>query len=113
MMTCQVCKGPLPFKLDDGSDFFETVEFLPELRKRHPQNYLALCPNHSAMYRHANASKDVIRGTVESLDGNELQVTLAQQDMTIYLSTMHVIDIKSVLAAEANLPPDNEDEIAA
>ena len=26
-MTCQICKGPLPFKLDDGSEFFETVEF--------------------------------------------------------------------------------------
>jgi len=51
-MTCQICKGPLPFKLDDGSEFFETVEFLPELKRRHFQNYLALCPNHSAMYRH-------------------------------------------------------------
>jgi hypothetical protein len=31
-MTCQICKAPLPFKLDDGSEFFETVEFLPDLR---------------------------------------------------------------------------------
>lgn len=112
-MTCQVCKGPLPFKLDDGSEFFETVEFLPGLRKRHFQNYLALCPNHSAMYRHANGSKDMICELVENLDGNELEVTLAQRDMTIYLSTVHVIDIKAVLAAEASLPPEAEDERAA
>jgi hypothetical protein len=113
-MTCQICKGPLPFKLDDGSEFFETVEFLPGLRKRHFQNYLALCPNHSAMYRHANASNDIICEMVENLTGNELEVVLAQRDMTIYLSTVHAIDIKAVLATEANFPAeDEEDESAA
>jgi hypothetical protein len=33
--------------------------------------------------------------------------------MTIYLSKVHVIDIKAVLAAEANLPREADDEIAA
>jgi hypothetical protein len=112
-MTCQICKGPLPFKLDDGTDFFETVEFLPGLRKRHFQNYLALCPNHSAMYRHANGSKAIICDMVETLTGNELDVVLAQRDMTIYLSKIHLLDIKAVLKAEAMLPPDAEDENAA
>lgn len=102
-MTCQICKGPLPFKLDDGSEFFETVEFLPGLTKRHFQNYLALCPNHSAMYRHANGSQQVIRDMVARLNGNELDVILAQRDMSIYLSTIHVIDLKAVLAVEAKL----------
>jgi hypothetical protein len=112
-MTCQICKAPLPFKLDDGSEFFETVEFLPDLRKRHFQNYLALCPNHPAMYRHANGCREVLRDLVENLSGNELEVVLAQRDMTIYLSKVHVIDIKAVLAAEANLPREADDEIAA
>jgi hypothetical protein len=109
-MTCQICKGPLPFKLDDGSEFFETVEFLPALKKRHAQNYLALCPNHSAMFRHANGCKEFIRDMVEDLTGNELEVILAQRDMTIYLSAVHVIDIKAVLAVEANLPAEAEDQ---
>jgi hypothetical protein len=112
-MTCQVCKGPLPFKLDDGSEFFEIVELLPELEKRHFQNYIALCPNHSAMYRHANGSKDVIRGMVEKLSGNELDVVIAQRDMTIYLSTIHVIDLKAVLEAEAGHASNSEDDRAA
>lgn len=112
-MTCQICKGPLPFKLDDGSEFFETVEFLPGLMKRHHQNYLALCPNHSAMYRHANGSKEIICDMVEDLTGNELEVILAQKDMTIYLSAVHVIDIKAVLVAEAKPLPEVEDENAA
>lgn len=109
-MTCQICKSPLPFKLDDGSEFFETVEFLPGLKKRHFQNYLALCPNHSAMYRHANGCKEIIRDMVEDLTGNELEIILAQRDMSIYLSAVHVIDIKAVLAAEANLPAQAEDQ---
>ena len=50
---------------------------------------------------------------VEDLTGNELEVILAQRDMTIYLSAVHVIDIKAVLAAEAKPPPDDEDEDAA
>lgn len=109
-MTCQICKGPLPFKLDDGSDFFETVEFVPGFKKRHHQNYLALCPNHSAMFRHANGSKELIREMVDALDGNELNVVLAQQDMTIYLSATHLIDIKSVLDAEDELSEDESVE---
>ncbi|MCC8978915.1 sacsin N-terminal ATP-binding-like domain-containing protein [Bradyrhizobium acaciae] len=112
-MTCQICKGPLPFKLDDGTEFFETVEFVPGLQKRHFQNYLALCPNHSAMYRHANASKTMICEMVQDLEGDELEVTLAQQDLTIYISKIHLIDIKAVLAAEDDLPSDAEDDCAA
>jgi hypothetical protein len=108
-MTCQICKGPLPFKLNDGREFFEAVEFLPGLRKRHFQNYLALCPNHPAMYRHANASKDFLCEMVENVTGNELEVVLAQRDMTIYLSTVHAIDIKAVLVAEKNVPAEAEE----
>jgi hypothetical protein len=107
-MTCLICKGPLPFKLDDGSEFFETVEFLPGLQKRHFQNYLALCPNHSAMYRFANGSRETIPDLVENLNGNELEVTLAQRDMTIYLSTIHVLDLKAILSSEIDLPEQEE-----
>jgi hypothetical protein len=42
---------------------------------------------------------------VKDLAGNELEVILAQQDMTVYLSAIHVIDIKAILVAEAELPP--------
>lgn len=112
-MTCQICKGPLPFKLDDGTEFFEVVEFLPELRRRHFQNYLALCPNHSAMYRHANGSKQFICDAVQDLASNELEVILAQREMKIYLSKIHLLDIKAVLVAEKSLSPKTEDETAA
>jgi len=102
-MTCQICKGPLPFKLEDGSDFFEIVDFVPGLSKRHSQNYLALCPNHSAMYRHANASKAELRERVIGMTTNELEVQLGQKELTIYLSKVHVLDISAVLKAEEEL----------
>lgn len=102
-MTCQICKGPLPFKLDDGSEYFEIVEFLPGLRKRHHQNYLALCPNHSAMYCYANASQEDMRQHFEGLTDNELEVVLGQKDLTIYFSKIHVIDLKAILKAEDEL----------
>jgi hypothetical protein len=105
-VTCQICKGPLPFKLDDGREYFEVVEILSELRKRHPQNYLALCPNHSAMYRLVNGSKETMREALQALNGNELSVVLAEKDMTIYFSKTHIIDLKAILDAERSLPPD-------
>ena len=103
-VTCQICKGPLPFKLDDGREYFEVVEFLPEMTKRHPQNYLALCPNHSAMYRFVNGSTKTMREAFQALSDNELEVVLAEQDMTIYFSKSHIIDLKAVLDAEDSLP---------
>lgn len=102
-VTCQICKGPLPFKLDDGREYFEVVEFLPELTKRHPQNYLALCPNHSAMFRLVNGSKGIMRMAFYTLVENELEVFLADQDLTIYFSKTHIIDLKAVLDAEDSL----------
>lgn len=53
------------------------------------------------MYRYANGCKEIICDMVENLGGNELEVILAQRDMKIYLSTVHVIDLKAVLAVEA------------
>ena len=109
-VTCQICKGPLPFKLDDGREYFEVVEFLPELRKRHPQNYLALCPNHSAMFRLVNGSRETMRAEFQALADNELAVLLADQDLTVYFSKTHIIDLKAVLDAEDSLhvAPDAE-----
>lgn len=109
-MTCQICKGPLPFKLADGQEYFETVPFLPELRKHHAQNYLALCPNHSAMFRLVNGSKETMREAFQSLEGNELSVVLAERELTIYFGKIHLIDLKAVLEAEDRLPPESPSE---
>ena len=99
-MFCQICKAPLPFKLNDGSDYFERVEFLPDLRRHYHQNYLALCPNHSAMFQHANGSTAEIRQRFVSLDGSELSVSIGQRSETIYFTKAHIVDLKAVVSVE-------------
>lgn len=108
-MICQLCKGPLPFKLDDGKAYFEKVEFLPALKKRHYQNYLALCPNHAAMFQHANRSSDLIQDMFVALTGNELEVVLAQTVFTIYFTKTHISDLKAVIRADSSMQADGSE----
>ncbi len=96
-MICQVCKTLLPFKLHDGSDYFEKVEFLDELERHHYQNYLALCPNHAAMFQYANGSRDCLAEMFSEMTGNELPIKLAEKDVTIYFTTLHRDDLKAVI----------------
>ncbi|MGD9638743.1 MAG: sacsin N-terminal ATP-binding-like domain-containing protein [Alphaproteobacteria bacterium] len=109
-MICQICQKELPFKLKDGNYYFETTEFLrSDLEKRHYQNYLALCPNHSAMFCHANDSDDLILEMFKEIEGNELEVVLADKDMKIYFTKKHIADIKAVI--EADTEKDKESEV--
>jgi hypothetical protein len=99
-MICQVCKARMPFHLDDGTPYFEKVEFLQKLSKRHYQNYLALCPNHAAMFQHTNASSDSLEGMFVTLVGNELHIILAQHETTIYFTRTHIADLKEVIKVD-------------
>ena len=99
-VVCQICQGPMPFKLDDGTPYFEKVEFLPDLKKRHYQNYLALCPNHAAMFKEANGSAEFMRDMFVELSGNELEVVLAREDATIYFTRTHIADLKKVIEVD-------------
>jgi hypothetical protein len=99
-MICQVCKNRLPFRLDDGTDYFERVEFLPTLQRHHKENYLALCPNHAAMFQHANGSTEGLLELVLNLTGNALSVVLAQEETTIYFTKTHLADLKVIIVAD-------------
>jgi len=100
-MICQVCKKKLPFKLSDGNYYVEKVELLKELQKRHAQNYLALCPNHAAMFQHANGSRELLKDMIIELDSNHLEVVLANEDSSIYFTKTHVTDMKAIIAVDA------------
>ena len=99
-MICQACKLPLPFKLDDGSYYCEKVEFLAELNRRHYQNYLSLCPNHGAMFREANGSRESLQASFSSLEGPELKVVLARTETTLYFTKTHIADLKTVIQVD-------------
>lgn len=90
------------FKRDDGSDHFEKVEFSPEQKERHYQNYLALCPNHAAIFQHADGSATRMLNTFVELAGNALEVVLAQKDSTTYFTKTHITHPKAVIGAETN-----------
>ncbi|MCY4499036.1 MAG: hypothetical protein OXC14_17345 [Rhodospirillaceae bacterium] len=98
--VCQMCKDRLPFKLADGSYFLEAVEFLPGMEKRHHQNYLALCPNHAAMYMHANPSRDEMRDRFLAMDGSEMELTLADRPVSIYFTETHIADLRVIVELE-------------
>lgn len=101
-MICQVCQEvpPLPFKLENGKDYFEKVELLPTLRKRHYQNYLALCPSHAAMFQYAHDSAEMMQKRLVELTENDLKAVLAQKDVTIYFTKTHIADLKAVIEAD-------------
>jgi hypothetical protein len=99
VMICQVCKQALPFKLGDGTFYFEAVQFLPELRKQHYQNYLSLCPNHAAMFEYVNGASDLLKDMVLGLDDNELELVLADENVTAYFTKTHIADLHAIIAA--------------
>ncbi|OYY89809.1 MAG: hypothetical protein B7Y45_10310 [Sphingomonas sp. 28-66-16] len=100
VMICQVCQGPLPFRLPDGRHYVEKVEFIAEVDRRHHQNYLALCPNHAAMIQHAHGSEDLVREMLLDCDTDTLDIVLAETDASIYFTRTHLLDLKAVIASE-------------
>ncbi|WP_372502278.1 hypothetical protein P7L66_12580 [Tistrella mobilis] len=99
-MICQACRKRLPFKLDDGTSYFERVQLMSELKKHHYQNYLALCPNHAAMFQYTNGSRDQLKGMIIQASANELEIILAQQPTQIYFTKTHLSDLRALIAAE-------------
>ena len=91
-----------------GRNFLEAVELLPELNRRHYQNYLCLCPNHSAMFRFANGSKQSLTDSIAQQTGNQVPVVLANQEVTIYFTKAHLADLQAVIKADAEAPSSDE-----
>lgn len=101
-MICQICTKELPFKKPDGQYYFEKINFIQNLKKLYFQNYLALCPNHAAMFKVANESKDTLLDTFMNLENNYLEVTLAGKKLEIYFTDTHIHDMKTVINTDEN-----------
>ncbi len=99
---CQACHKPLPFEVD-GEGWFEAVEFLPIDKGRlHYQNYLALCPNHAAMYQYANESKEALPRAFRQMleDELELGLVLAGRSVRLRFTNDHLLDLEQVLSVD-------------
>jgi len=94
-MICQACKGELPFKLPNGSYYFEAVEIVRGAPKRFREGFLALCPNHAAAYQHANAQCNSMYDVIATATGNEIELALGNVETTVYFTQMHLADAKA------------------
>jgi len=67
------------------------------------ENYLALCPNHSAMFQHANGSRESLKELFLNMAGNEVSVVLAQAELTIYFTKTHIADLRTVMEVDRSM----------
>ncbi len=99
-MVCQVCRHEMPFKLDDGSYYFEAVECVKGLGLELPQNHLSLCPICAAKYRHANGTPpDELKKRILDTSGSEVPVTLAREECRIGFTNVPLLDLQAALKA--------------
>lgn len=99
-LICQVCKTKMPFRLPTGAFYFEAVEVVADAKKRYREAYLALCPNHAAAYRHANAQRGTMEEIISTASGNEVEVELGGVATTIYFTQTHLADVRACLLSE-------------
>jgi hypothetical protein len=102
-LGCQCCHQEMPFKIN-GEYYFEAVQCIKELKKHHPQNNLAFCPNCAAMYQYACEidQSDIIRLIIDKeFDGDknsfEIVIKLAGEHHTIRFVPTHFTDLQVLL----------------
>lgn len=103
-LICQSCHAPMPFKLPDGSWYFEAVQFVPGRRRMHRANALAMCPLCAAKYKYVRETKDealvqeLLTVTVNQGEGVvELPVLIAGRRTSLKLTGKHAIDLQAAL----------------
>jgi len=105
-MFCQLCQLPMPFKLKDGTWYFEAVQLVRERKKVHHQNALALCPLCAARYKYVRETSDadILTGLdalviVSETGTAHVPVLIGGARMEVRFTGKHATDLKAVLAA--------------
>lgn len=116
-VVCQLCEGKMPFKLEDGNDYFEAVQFIRSITKEIPANHIALCPNCAAEFKNVcDTNDDDKRLLLLNLDVLLPKERLAiMLDMPVnehlHFTQRHLIDLKPALQIHSsnykNPPEDN------
>jgi len=99
-MICQVCKDELPFRLPNGSYYFEAVEIVEQASKRYREGYLALCPNHAAAFQYSNAQRNQMHELIAVASTSEIEVTIGGKETTIYFTQTHLADARACISAD-------------
>lgn len=105
-LVCQCCHEEMPFKLQSGEHYFETIQCIRGLDKHYFENRLALCPVCAAKYQHARETDDaemrqriVGSGTSDSAPSVEVPVQLAGKEYRLRFVGTHWFDLKTVLSS--------------
>lgn len=103
-MICQICEKEMPFKLADGSYYFEAVECVENFPKECKENYIALCPVCAAKFKHVNKSKPKdIRSLIIKANELTIPITLARESKTIRFVKMHLEDLKAIFKSKSGM----------
>ncbi len=96
-MICQACHKAMPFRLADGSPYFEAPELLIEVTAELAENHLALCPTCCAKWRHARATSDSdVLKALRAAQAPEVTVRLAGEDTVIRFVKLHLDDVRTI-----------------
>lgn len=99
-MVCQCCRKEMPFRLDDGSYYFEAVEFDSRCDHELPENYLALCPVCAAKFKYARRNDETgMLAALRESEHAEIAVVLAGQEESIKFVGVHRNDLLPALGA--------------
>jgi hypothetical protein len=103
-VICQCCHHVMPFKLKDGSWYFEAVEFVPGRKRVHKVNALALCPVCAAKYKYVRETKEstlideLLAVGVPAGEGFiELSILIAGKRVALRFTGKHAIDLQESL----------------
>lgn len=98
-MICQACHQAMPFRLADGSPYFEAPELLAETSAELAENHLALCPTCCAKWRHARTTSDAeLIAQLKSAQTPEVTVELAAKRAVIRFVQVHLDDIRTIIS---------------
>jgi hypothetical protein len=97
VMVCQCCRNAMPFKLADGSYYFEAVQFDDGCDRELTWNYV--CPVCAAKYQYARATAAADLRTALANGDSEIQVTLAGKVESIKFVKVHKSDLLSAFGA--------------
>ena len=111
IMVCQMCEEEMPFKLQNGEYYFESIEIDSNFPIETHQLYLALCPECAAKYKtFIKQDKKVLKNVLKNISKLKNKNTLdVKTDWTMPLkirfTDIHLLDIQTILKARSKKLP--------
>jgi hypothetical protein len=98
-MFCQACRQLMPFRLPDGTPYFEAIDLL-DIAVEVEENHLALCPTCAAKWHHARATTDAeVQEAIAAAQRLEIRVTLAGEKIALGFVQMHLEDLRTIIGS--------------